>query len=90
MPPFKPEPEVDTAIQRMRQEFDNSRLLPLVHDFQRDMAKRMRNIWQAGFAPTFGMAWPWVGNYGAFRSFNSLGNGSEILTRYWFDDTKKT
>jgi ABC-type transport system substrate-binding protein len=90
MPPFQPEPDVDAAIQKMRQEFDNAKVIGLIQDFQRDMAKRMRNIWQAGYTPSLTVAWPWVGNYGAYRTFNSVANGSEVLTRYWFDESKKT
>jgi peptide/nickel transport system substrate-binding protein len=90
MPAFQTEPDVDAAIQKMRQEFDNTKVIQLVHDFQRDMAKRMRNIWQAGSTPSLTMAWPWVGNYGAYRTFNTVATGSDLLTRYWYDETKKT
>jgi peptide/nickel transport system substrate-binding protein len=87
-PPFTPEPDIDAMIDSMRKEFDLTKRLALVHEFQRVMAKRQRVLLFAGATPGLSMSWPWVGNYGVYRSYAGIGAGTESLVHYWYDESR--
>lgn len=88
-PPFTPEPDIDAMIDSMRKEFDIQKRQAIIHEFQRIMAKRQRVLLFPGATPSLSMSWPWVGNYGVFRTYSSIGGATESLPHYWYDESKK-
>jgi hypothetical protein len=42
-----------------------------------------------GAATEFQLAWPWLGNFGVFRSNQESWQAAEGWTHYWIDQSKK-
>jgi ABC-type transport system substrate-binding protein len=90
-PPFSAEPDVDKLISDMKLEFDAKKLIEMQKEFQRFMAKRMRMILDPGNVPSLSLTWPWVGNAGVYRPYDSwAGQGTEHTPYLWHDASKKS
>jgi ABC-type transport system substrate-binding protein len=90
-PAFSAEADVDDMLTAMKLEFDNKKLTEMMKDFQRFMAKRMRMVLDPGDAGSLAVSWPWVGNQGIYRRYDSYaGLGAEETPYLWYDASKKT
>ncbi len=80
-----------TAITR---EFDDSKRMQLLKDFESEAAKQMPSLplGSGGGATSFGMAWPWVTQAAVLNEWpgDGVASRSTLITRYWFDQSKKS
>ena len=54
------------------------------------MATKMYMLNEPGAATEFLLAWPWLGNFGVFRSFQDSLQAVEGWTHYWIDESKRS
>jgi len=82
------DPQLDSMIEKARQEADIDRQRAQVHEIQRYLAKSMWGLQQSGSATGFTMAWPALRNYGV--TLGSPGGGVSVWAYYkwWLDQTK--
>jgi ABC-type transport system substrate-binding protein len=64
-------------------EFDHKKRVEIIKDFQRYSAEQMYVVPIFGVATNFGIAWPWAGNWRAFRT-----RGSDLEITWWLDKSK--
>jgi peptide/nickel transport system substrate-binding protein len=75
------DPQVDALLLKARGEIDTNRRRALVHDVQRYLAGKQYNTRWAGGSSSFGLAWPAVRNYNAYRGDIP----PNFFQRYWLD-----
>ena len=85
----KPDSELNRLITAQRSELDEKKRATLVKDFQRHAASKVYMLNTPGAATEFKLAWPWLGNFGMFRSNQESWPASEGYTHYWIDESKK-
>ena len=86
----QPDPELNRLILAQRSELDEEKRTALVHEFQKYAATKMYMLNSPGSAPPFQLAWPWLGNFGVFRSNQESWQAAEGWTHYWIDESKRT
>jgi len=88
----QPDKVLDDMLAKQRQEVDYERRVSLVKDIQRYTASKMYLFHSPGDALGYSLAWPWLGNYGVFRSRSGPSGGaiSETVPSLWFDQSKKS
>jgi peptide/nickel transport system substrate-binding protein len=77
------DPFVDNLLIKARGEVDEKKRKAMLLELQNYLAKTMYGIRFPGGASGFGLAWPALGNFNAFR-----GDNRSVLYNYWVDDTK--
>ncbi len=79
------DPAVDAIIEKLRLEKDQAKAKVMMHDLQKDLAKKLYGLINPGSAQKFAMAWPSVRNYQTLRHI-----GQSPWTHYgvWLDTTK--
>jgi peptide/nickel transport system substrate-binding protein len=80
----------DQMIEAQRRELDYNKRLQLIRDWQKYVATTMPMIPYPGQSTGYGMAWPWLGNYGVNRSWDAEAGHETNETRLWFDKSKYT
>ena len=43
-----------------------------------------------GFATLFDFNWPWLANFGYFRSWNNQSAAADVDIHHWYDKSKDT
>jgi len=82
------DPQTNSMIEKMKQEFDNKRLQDMVHDFTRyfhGQAYRKVNAWAT---QPFSLVWPVLGNWGVDQTFTGGNPQVEANINVWIDDSK--
>ncbi len=83
------DPQIDALIEQAKGEFDSTKNSAILGDLQRALAKEMYQISRPGFADTFEMAWPAIGNFATFQGESRvILIGTNGISQYWFDPTK--
>ncbi len=85
----KPDAELDAMIKKQRGEMDPQRRVTLIHDLQKYAASKMYMLNDPGAAAGFLLSWPWLGNFGTFRSKSGSLPAAEGWTYYWMDSSRK-
>ena len=85
----KPDAELNRLIVAQRGELDEEKRASLVKEFQRYAATKMYMLNSPGAATEFQLAWPWLGNFGVFRSNQESWQAAEGWTHYWIDESKR-
>ena len=85
----KADAELNRLIVAQRGELDEKKRADLVKDFQRHAAGKMYMLNTPGAATQFNLAWPWLGNFGVFRSNQESWQAAEGWTHYWIDPSKR-
>jgi ABC-type transport system substrate-binding protein len=80
----------DKLIEQQRQELDPTKRTQLIRDWQKHVATTMPMIPYPGQAETFSLFWPWIGNYGVYRAWDSEAGRETSETTLWFDKSKYT
>ena len=62
----------------------------VVHDFQKSMAVQMPAIHMPGLATLFDFSWPWLANFGYYRSWNNQSAAADLDQHHWYDKSKDT
>ena len=86
---FKPDPQVDSLIEKARGEFDTDSLIDIIHQLQRILAGYMYFVPPPGRSDSMDLVWP------AIRDFRTVQGDTRYVTmdapgigNYWYDDTK--
>lgn len=82
--------ESDKLIEQQRQETDPAKRIEIIKNWQRHVAETMPMIPYPGQANTFALFWPWLGNYGVFRSWDAESTRDTTEPHLWFDESKYT
>ncbi len=80
----------DKMIEQQRQELDAAKRTQIIKDWQKYTATTMPMLPYPGQAETFSLFWPWVGNYGVYRAWDSEAGRERTETKLWFDKSKYT
>lgn len=80
----------DQLIEQQRRELDTEKRIEIIKDWQRHSAEKMPMLPFPGQSPTFSLFWPWIGNYGVFRAWDTESGREATETKYWFDKSKYT
>lgn len=80
----------DKLIEQQRSELDAKKRAAIIQDWQKHVAGTMPMIPYPGQANTFSLFWPWVGNYGVFRAWDTESGRDRTETALWFDKSKYT
>ena len=87
----QPIPKVQQIMEKHRQEFDENKRIELVRELQREMSVQMPFLPRFGVGQDYTLAWPFLGNYQVFDTYNAGGNANqEVLTQLWYDKSKDT
>jgi peptide/nickel transport system substrate-binding protein len=81
---------LDDLISKQRVELDSNKRISIVKDIQRHLANKMYMLNEPGRATGYLLAWPWLGNFGVFRSRTESLPAVEGWTHYWIDPKLKT
>jgi len=80
----------DRLIEAQRKELDPKKRMETIKEWQRYAATKMPTIPFPGHATTFGMTWPWVGNYNVFPGWDWESDHFNHARQVWFDKSKYT
>ena len=80
----------DDMIDAQRKELDAGKRAQMIKDWQKYTATKMPVIPYPGQSPSFSLFWPWVGNYGVFRAWDTESGRDTTETKLWFDKSKYT
>ncbi len=84
------DPELDTLIMNQRKELDANKRKTIIQDIQKRMADKMHVMPWPGQSPGFSLFWPWIGNAGVFRAWDTESSRDTVSTSVWFDKSKYT
>jgi ABC-type transport system substrate-binding protein len=79
----KPDDKWFSMIKAQQVEQDRKKRAEIIKDWQRYAAQTMFVIPASGQVPSFQIAWPWAGNFGAFAT-----RGDAIDSTLWLDKSK--
>lgn len=80
----------DSMIEAQRRELDPKKRVELIREWQRYVATTMPTVPFPGVANTFTFAWPWWGNYGVHRAWDTESARFSAAEHTWFDKSKYT
>jgi ABC-type transport system substrate-binding protein len=89
MPDGKPDAKLDDLIVKQRGEVDDKKRGALVEEIQRHVSSRMYMMMEPGQALGFTLAWPWLANFGLYRSKAGGSQDQEGQIYWWYDAAKK-
>jgi ABC-type transport system substrate-binding protein len=81
---------IKDLMTKSRRELDMKKRLTYIHDWQKAMAIEMPAILMPGFATLFDFNWPWLANFGYFRSWNNQSAAADVDIHHWYDKSKDT
>jgi peptide/nickel transport system substrate-binding protein len=81
---------LEDLIGAQKSELDPEKRVQIVYEIQRHCAKQCYYLdGYAGHALGYQLAWPWLGNFGAFNIPSGGSADSELYTHYWIDESKR-
>ncbi len=87
--PDQGDPQLNSLIEGLRNEFDLNAARSKALDIARFMADKAYFIQGVPFgALSFSLPWPVIGNYGAFRSWTTTPSIPESVLHWWIDTSK--
>lgn len=84
------DPKSDAMIEAQRTELDTKKRVELIREWQRYVATTMPTVPFPGVANTFTFAWPWYGNYGVHRAWDTESARFSAAEHIWFDKSRYT
>jgi len=85
----QPDAQIDDWVAKQRTETDTKRREALIQDIQKRVASKMYYFMEPGQALGYNIAWPWLQNYGLYRSKSGGSVDQEGNIYYWYDESKK-
>lgn len=85
----QPDAVLDDLVAKQRVETDTKKREALTLDIQKRVAAKMYYMWEPGQALGFNVAWPWLQNFGLYRSKSGGSPDQENWIYYWYDEAKK-
>ena len=89
MPDGKPDAKLDDLVEKQRAEVDEKKRAAIVEDIQRYSSSKMYLMMEPGQALGFNLAWPWLQNFGLYRSKSGGSQDQEGQVYWWYDASKK-
>jgi ABC-type transport system substrate-binding protein len=89
MPDGKPDPKLDDLVVKQRAEIDDKKRAALVEEIQRYTSSKMYLMMEPGQALGFNLAWPWLANFGLYRSKEGGSQDQEGQVYWWYDESKR-
>jgi len=86
----QPDTKLDDLLTKQRSELDLQKRIAIIQEIQRHAASKMYFLYTPGAALGFDLAWPWLGNWGLYRSRTGGAPVQETLHHMWYDASKKT
>ncbi len=84
-----PDKTLDGMIEKQRGENDATKRASLIADIQRYISSKMYLMMDPGQSLGFTLNWPWLANYGVYRTKLGGSVDQEGHAYWWFDQTKK-
>jgi peptide/nickel transport system substrate-binding protein len=81
------DPHVDQTIEKASQEPDSEKRRAMITELVRYLGGKMYSLHGIGGAATFNLAWPAIGNFGAYQGGSA--NTQRIYNTYWWLDNTK-
>jgi peptide/nickel transport system substrate-binding protein len=81
---------LDDLVAKQRSELDTQKRGALIQDIQKRVAEKMYFFMEPGQALGYNAVWPWLQNYGLWRSKSGGSPDQETYIYHWFDQSKKT
>jgi ABC-type transport system substrate-binding protein len=85
----QPDAELDALVAKQRAETDTKKREQIIVDIQKRVASKMYFMMEPGQALGFSLTWPWLQNFGLWRSKEGGSADQEGNIYYWYDETKK-
>ena len=85
----QPDRVLDDLVAKQRTELDTQRRQSIIEDIQKRVASKMYFMMEPGQALGYNIAWPWLQNYGLYRSKSGGSVDQEGNIHYWYDESKK-
>ncbi len=85
-----PDTKSDQMLEAQRKEADPAKRAQIIQDWQKYAATWMPQILFPGLANSFSLTWPWYGNAGVWRAWDSESDVSVTAPHVWFDKSKYT
>jgi peptide/nickel transport system substrate-binding protein len=82
------DPHLDSLVEKQARELDKNKRTELIHEIQRYNAKEMKLVPYSHAVPGFALAWPWVGNFGAFVPWPGSEVQQNVYVHTWIDPAK--
>ncbi len=82
------DPMLDSLVEKQARELDKAKRTETIYEIQRYLAKGMKLVPYSYAVPGFSLAWPWVGNFGAFVAWPGSELQQNVYVNTWIDQTK--
>lgn len=89
MPDGKPDTVLDDLVTKQRAELDDKKRGALIEDIQRRVSSKMYMMMEPGQALGFTLNWPWLANFGLYRSKEGGSQDQEGQVYWWYDASKR-
>jgi ABC-type transport system substrate-binding protein len=89
MPDGKPDAKLDELVVKQRGEVDEKKRAALVEEIQRYASSKMYLMMEPGQSLGFNLAWPWLANFGLYRSKAGGSQDQEGQVHWWYDASKR-
>jgi ABC-type transport system substrate-binding protein len=80
--------KLDDMVEKQARELDHQKRVGIIQDIQRYMASNMELVPYGYALPGFALAWPWVGNFGAFVAWPGTNVDQTVNIQTWIDQSK--
>jgi ABC-type transport system substrate-binding protein len=81
------DPKLDTMVEQQGKELDHQKRTSIIQDIQKYLAANMELVPHGYALPGFSLAWPWVGNFGAFVAWPGTPVEQTVNIHTWIDKT---
>jgi ABC-type transport system substrate-binding protein len=81
--------KIQSLIEAQRVELDDGKRKTILTDLQKEMALQMPAVPWPGIANGFSLAWPMMGNFGAYTAKSTITAPSESWPGLWYDESKR-
>jgi len=82
------DPKLNDLIDKVKVEFELEKQQDMVKEAIRYVAQKAYNVPATYARLAFDLVWPVIGNYGAYRTYNSANFFAENRLYWWIDDSK--
>jgi ABC-type transport system substrate-binding protein len=80
---------LEDLIARQRSELDVKKRAAIIYEMQQYVAKQQYYLLDAGDAIGFSLAWPWLGNWGVYRTWTGGVDATEVYPHLWVDEAAR-
>jgi hypothetical protein len=80
---------LDDLVSKQRAELDDKKRGALIEEIQRRVSSKMYMLMEPGQALGFTLNWPWLANFGLYRSKEGGSQDQEGQVAWWYDASKR-